>query len=266
MKRLLLLSTLALGLAAGVQAQGTQLTITLNTATMPNSNCNLAGGVVPNNKVYIHSGICTSSDNDCTSGILCSGSTVWQTVIGNWGQDDGIGLMTSLGNGIFSINIILESYYNLQGATPYAMGLVFRSADGGVEGKDAQCSDIFIKGIQSTPAAVNCDNSPYGAINVTKTILAGLADPSYLGALTVSPNPSVDQVRIAYALRKPAQALSAQILDAQGRLVADLFQGRQTPGAQQLTWDGSQAAAGLYTFVLRESGRVLATERIMIAK
>jgi hypothetical protein len=267
MKRLLLLSTLALGLAASVQAQTTQLTITLNTSLLPDPNCNLNGGTVPNNKVYIHSGICTSSSASCGTGFGCGSSTVWESVIGNWGTDDGIGLMTPLGNGIYTITINVESYYSLaQGAVPYSMGLVFRSADGSLTGKDNTCNDIYIRDIQSTPQAINCSGAVYEAVSVSKTILASVEDPSAISALQVSPNPAQDRVNIAYTLRKGSSAVSAKIIDAQGRVVANLLDGRQAPGQHNLSWDGSDAAAGLYFFVLRDGHHALATEKILLTK
>jgi hypothetical protein len=265
MKRLLLLSTLALGLAVSVQAQITQLTITVNTALMPDPNCNLNAGVVPNNKVYIHSGMCSSNATNC-AGIACSGSTVWESVIGNWGMDDGVGLMNSLGNGIFSITIPAETYYNLAtGAVPYSMGLVFRSADGSITGKDNTCGDIFIRNIQTTPQAVNCSGDVYEAVTVSKTVV-GIEDPSFLSALTVSPNPAKDRVTIDYQLRKGGNAITARIMDTQGRMVADLYEGRLAPGQHRMFWDGSNAAAGLYFFVLREGNNTLATQKILLTK
>lgn len=265
MKKMLLLGTLALGLATSIQAQITQLTITVNATQLPDANCNLNAGTVPNNKVYVHSGICTSSTSACM-GIGCGSSTVWETVIGNWGMDDGIGLMTSLGNGIFTITIPIETYYNLPGgAVPYAMGLVFRSADGSLTGKDNTCNDIFIRDIQSTPQAINCIGEPYSAVTVSKTVV-GIEDPTVLGALSVSPNPAQDRVTIDYQLRKASPAVHAQIMDAQGRVVADLFQGRQAPGVHRLDWDGSASAAGLYFLVMRDGANTLATQKILLTK
>jgi glycosidase len=86
-------------------------------------------------KVYMHSGI----GND--------GNPWGFSVVGNWGQDDGVGEMTSQGNGIFSITITPSTYYSLnatQIANATRMGMVFRSANGNQEMKDPPtCSDFF---------------------------------------------------------------------------------------------------------------------------
>jgi len=70
-----------------------QITITVDinsTAT----NCN---GMNNPNKVYLHSGVGTDSD-------------AWGTsVVGNWGQDDGVGEMTNNGDGTWSITFVPQS-------------------------------------------------------------------------------------------------------------------------------------------------------------
>jgi hypothetical protein len=38
--------------------------------------------------------------------------------VGNWGQDDGLGAMTSLGNNLWSITIPTYTYYNIQSNDP----------------------------------------------------------------------------------------------------------------------------------------------------
>ncbi|WP_188462366.1 alpha-amylase family glycosyl hydrolase [Bizionia arctica] len=86
-------------------------------------------------KIYLHSGIGEDSDP-------------WGFgVVGNWGQDDGVGEMTNNGNGVWSITFIPETYYSLnatQATNATKMGMVFRSADGSQELKDNGCSDFFI--------------------------------------------------------------------------------------------------------------------------
>ena len=52
-------------------------------------------------KVYIHTGI---GDDSSAWGF---------EVIGNWGQDDGVGEMTNNGDGTFSITFIPKNYFGL---------------------------------------------------------------------------------------------------------------------------------------------------------
>ncbi len=105
------------------------ITVDINSSA---SDCN---GINSPNKVYLHSGVGDDSDP-------------WGfNVIGNWGQDDGVGEMTDNGDGTWSITFIPEQYYNLtssQASTVTKMGLVFRSEDGSQELKDNGCTDFFL--------------------------------------------------------------------------------------------------------------------------
>ena len=86
-------------------------------------------------KVYLHSGV---GDDSNPWGF---------SVVGNWGQDDGVGEMTDNGDGTWSISFLPEDYYGLttaQANTATKMGLVFRSEDGSQELKDNGCTDFFL--------------------------------------------------------------------------------------------------------------------------
>jgi glycosidase len=109
--------------------QSVTITVDINSSA---SDCN---GINSPNKVYLHSGVGDDSDP-------------WGfNVIGNWGQDDGVGEMTDNGDGTWSITFIPEQYYNLtpsEASTVTKMGLVFRSEDGSQELKDDGCTDFFL--------------------------------------------------------------------------------------------------------------------------
>ncbi|WP_299105487.1 alpha-amylase family glycosyl hydrolase [uncultured Winogradskyella sp.] len=99
-----------------------------------NSSATDCNGLSNPTKVYMHSGV---GDGSNAFGI---------SVVGNWGQDDGVGEMTNQGGGIFSITITPETYYSLtaaQAANVIQMGMVFRSADGSQEMKASGCSDFI---------------------------------------------------------------------------------------------------------------------------
>ncbi|MGB6269820.1 MAG: alpha-amylase family glycosyl hydrolase [Olleya sp.] len=91
------------------------VTITVDvTATTCNS-------IVNPTKVYAHLGV---GDDTNEYGIK---------VVGNWGQDDGIGEMTNNGNGTWSITFTPNIYFNLtaaEEANVTKMGMVFRNPDG----------------------------------------------------------------------------------------------------------------------------------------
>lgn len=109
---------------------GEAITVTVD-ATSGDTDCN---GFTAPSKVYLHSGIGTDVDP-------------WgYSVVGNWGQDDGVGQMTDNGNGTWSITFTPETYYNLsptQAANATKMGMVFRNESGSQELKDNGCSDFF---------------------------------------------------------------------------------------------------------------------------
>jgi len=75
--------------------------------------------------------------------------------IGNWGQDDGLGAMSQIGEDLWSITIDVFSYYNIPSNITEISGLfmVFRNSDGTEEGKDENGNDIFINLQGSTPVS-----------------------------------------------------------------------------------------------------------------
>lgn len=109
-------------------------TITITVDINSNStNCN---GINNPSKVYMHSGVGDSSN---AFGI---------SVVGNWGEDDGVGEMTNQGGGIYSITLVPETYFNLsptQAANVIQMGMVFRNTDGSQELKDNGCNDFIFE-------------------------------------------------------------------------------------------------------------------------
>ncbi|MBL4905183.1 MAG: alpha-amylase, partial [Flavobacteriaceae bacterium] len=105
------------------------ITITLDA----NSTATDSNGFSNPTKVYMHSGVGPSTNP-------------WACVIGNWGQDDGVGEMTNNNDGTWSITITPETYYSLTSSQASAiekMGLVFRNEDGSQELKDNGNTDFF---------------------------------------------------------------------------------------------------------------------------
>ncbi|WP_339887526.1 alpha-amylase family glycosyl hydrolase [uncultured Flavobacterium sp.] len=144
------------------------ITITVNLAQ---SSCNSIP--TSSTKVYMHAGI-----GDDTNAFGFS-------VVGNWGQDDGIGLMTNQGGGIWSITITPSTYFNLnttQQTNATKLGLVLRNAAGNQEMKKApSCSDfIFNVGTFQVNLTSPTNNSTSiitsgGNLNITATNTSGNA-------------------------------------------------------------------------------------------
>ena len=89
-------------------------------------------------KVYLHAGVILESTT----------STNWQNVVGNWGQDDGIGQMTQVTGETnkWEITLTPRDYFGVTaGVEIFRLGMVFRNADGSKEGKNDSNQDIFVE-------------------------------------------------------------------------------------------------------------------------
>ena len=146
------------------------VTITVDTNSS-DSDCN---GFNNPTKVYMHSGI---GDNSNAFGF---------SVVGNWGQDDGVGEMTSNGDGTFSITITPQTYYSLtqtQADNATQIGMVFRNANGTEELKDDGCND-FIFPIGSVIVDITSPSNETVVVN-SGSNLAVSATITYQGTTTV---------------------------------------------------------------------------------
>lgn len=107
------------------------------TVTFDASISKPTGALIGASSVYMHSGVITN---------LSTSPSDWKHTTGNWGKNDGIGQMTSIGNNKWRIKYLPRSYYGIPAnETVSKLAFVFRSADGSKEGKDAATGgDIFI--------------------------------------------------------------------------------------------------------------------------
>jgi PKD repeat protein/formylmethanofuran dehydrogenase subunit D len=97
-------------------------------------------GLVGAEKVYYHSGIAFTPMG------------AWSNSVGNWGQDDGVGEMYSVGENLWEIKINPQSYYGLNAGQTWAgFYMVFRNANGTAEGKDENGANIYLNAV-SVPA------------------------------------------------------------------------------------------------------------------
>ncbi|MCK6650607.1 MAG: alpha-amylase, partial [Bacteroidia bacterium] len=145
-----------------------QITITVSTAAQA---CNLMG-TTPT-KVYMHAGI---GDDSNAFGF---------SVVGNWGQDDSVGLMTNNGNGTWSITLTPSTYFGLNGtqqANTTKLGMVFRNANGSQTLKlPPSCGDfIFNVGTFQVNLTAPANNSATiinsgGNLNISATNTGGAA-------------------------------------------------------------------------------------------
>jgi hypothetical protein len=284
--------------------------ITLDTKLMENPSCSLGGGgglAASWPKVYAHLGLCTcsvseetrncsnASNNEsfCLSQITPFQSQVWQHVVGNWGdiaQDDNIGAMQTLGNGVYSIEFIIEDYFSSadvsteQGVTsavpsmpwsvnlggkPYTMGIVFRNIDGSSSGRDALCKDIFIVDILGEPLVIQ-GSDPEGALFPAITL--DIHDASIEEIMTLSdntfvyPNPAKENFEIKYKIVTAGSDVRISIYDTMGRLVSEQNPGKQTAGWYGAYFSTENMENGVYMVQVALDSYVAHTERLLISR
>ncbi|MFA9390782.1 MAG: alpha-amylase family glycosyl hydrolase [Prolixibacteraceae bacterium] len=149
-------------------------------------------------KVYMHSGVGTvKTDNPA--------STAWNYVVGNWGQDDGVGEMTETENDIWEITFVPQSYYGLADSDiPYWLACVFRSADGNIKGSGTP--GVFETGIISSG----------GDIFIQNQLKTSLDDNAFLKG-SVYPNPTTGNLYF----RDIENATGVKLFNTFGQLVFD---------------------------------------------
>lgn len=127
------LSFILLFIASGLSAQ----IVTLEPATVSGEDeikivfdaTQGDAGLVGADKVYMHGGVITDAPD----------GTDWMFVVGNWGQDDGIGEMTKVAGESNKWEITLSpsarEYYSVpMGTNIFRLSMVFRNADGSSKG------------------------------------------------------------------------------------------------------------------------------------
>lgn len=301
------------------------LRITLDTKLMETYDYALGGGngtPSPCKKVYAHLGLCTCSldtvasafirhcenpvanSQFCYNQIVPYKSNVWQHVVGNWGenpQDDGVGLMQTLGNGVYSIEFCIEYYFSnpawvntepdpntssvistvwdtTDGGRPYTIGMVFRNPTGDTVGRDNGGNDLFIIHLNSgIPKVVqgSTGDTTYNAITlVTGPCDAGEGFDEIVHEnpfVNAYPNPFSDKTQITYTLTETTNNFSIKVFNAMGQEVRTLCSGRQQSGSHSIMWDGTgnnaeQLPGGVYYFTLTADGSLIASQRIIISR
>jgi 1,4-alpha-glucan branching enzyme len=160
------------------------ITITVSFAS---ATCNTMGANPT--KVYMHAGI---GDDTNAFGFA---------VVGNWGLDNGVGLMTNNGNSTWSITLTPSTYFGLnasQQSNATKLGMVFRNATGTQTlKKPTSCGDfIFNVGsfqLTLTTPALNSTTiiNPGGGLNIAATNTNGNASYNLkANGVSINTNPS----------------------------------------------------------------------------
>lgn len=220
------------------------LTITYN-ASLSGADCQPLGAP----SMYIHSGAGTSSP-----------TAAWEYVVGNWGQDDGIGQMTSSGTDTWEITIDVMNYY-AQSTPPlpatetvYGIGCVFRSGDGSQEGKDVACSDIYIRGLDgTTPSVENADGTPFAG--VTASWQVGLTEATAT-EVVVYPNPATDYINVRSAVRGD---ITVDVYNVAGQRVAS-----ETAFGMGAVVDVQHLHNGVYFYEVTVNNNAVKTGKVIV--
>ncbi len=298
---------IAVIISSAAFGQKTKLTILLDTKKMQSVDCNLNGdgdgGPAQVNKIYMHSGMCTHDPNDpdneiagkqyCLTQISPFASEVWQHVVGNWGddpQDDGIGQMDSVGDGVWRIELIIEDYYsnpslvntdiNSTGttqstpmsadATPYVMGIVFRNEDGTQTGRDDGCNDIFITDFDEEEPTVisSTDLAIFEAISFEKAP-AGVLDYDVVSDYHIFPNPidgNVAELNMNYTLKTKVNDLEIALYNSVGQVVYSEKQIGPGVGEHRVSMNTKELGLkkGIYFLKMRGESGNLMSEKIVV--
>ncbi|HCX23979.1 MAG TPA: hypothetical protein DHN29_18805, partial [Cytophagales bacterium] len=149
------------------------------------------GGLTGSSSVYMHSGVVTSGPN----------GTDWNYVVGNWGQDDGVGQMTPVDgeDNLWEITITPKEYYNVpDGDNIFRLAMVFRNANGSSEGKGtpgsydfgdvASNGDIFIDLTISEFVTINSPTASIIYLNEGESVELSAQASSEVSAFSISVN------------------------------------------------------------------------------
>ncbi len=198
-------------------------------------------------KIYAHSGAGTSGE-----------TAIFEVVVGNWGLDDGVGEMTNTGTDMWELDINLYDYYGLVEGSDviYGIGVVFRNEDGSLEGKDDNCADIAIRGIEAGDITIeNLDGSPFAGVTAG-FIAVGLNNTlSGVNAMDISPNPATDRAILNF-LSTTNKRLDLVITNAMGQQISS-----QRVTSNQVLIERNNLPAGLYFATLMDEKGGRATQR-----
>lgn len=250
------LLTVLIVLSLQLAAQTDSLKITYN-ATQSGTGCQPLGV----NKMYMHSGAGTSTP-----------VAAWEHIVGNFGQDDGVGQMSPTGNtDEWSITIHLYDYYGQTGmsTTIYGIGAGFRNANATEVGYDKDCSDIFIRQLETgNPIVENTDGTPFAGVTVEYLQPIGVNEmPGMFSNIRTYPNPFTDAISINYTLNEYNTNLRLAVYNTLGQMVRVLHNGSQAVGNHNISWDGrdvfgNNLGSGVYFFSIN-SGSTAVTQKII---
>jgi len=212
-------------------------------------------------KVYMYSGAVTSSP-----------SGTWEWIVGSTNQDDGIGLMTPMGNNMWSICIDPMSYYSsgvggiiTPGSQIYAIDMFFRNENGTATGYNFNGTYIVLD-LSTTPPT-----STFAGVT-SSTCAVGTKDvPMRDFVMNNFPNPVKSNTVITYNLKNNSSNVKIRVYDVIGQSVKTFTQESQKPGVYKISWNGDNDKGtmlknGLYFYSLEVDGVTIKTNRVVLSR
>jgi hypothetical protein len=253
-KKLLAIICLTFSISTGIQAQQNDLRITYDA----NQGVSQLAGA---NKVYMYSGAVTSSP-----------SASWEWIIGSPNQDDGIGLMTPLGNNMWSICIDPLNYYSsgvagvIPAGTPIlAIDMYFRNENGTATGNNFNGSYIIVD-MSTTPPSSN-----FSGVVASSCAVGEKEVPLKDFVMNNFPNPVKSTTILTYNLKNHADKVVIRVFDVIGQSVKTFNQDSKKAGLYKINWNGENDKGvmlknGLYFYSLEVDGITIKTNRMVISR
>lgn len=182
-----------------------------------------------NDDLYLHMGVCIDNATDCADP-----ANLWKHVVGNWGQDDGIGLMTKINTDppVYQLDVDPDTYFtdsdNLSdpfdlGSTVYSLSMVIRNADGSKQCPGGGTGDLFAFNMDENPSTVkrikNSAELGLDSVIVINGEVGINEQKNVQNAIrSVFPNPSTGQVYIQ-AQWNPGQTAHLTVRNSLGQIV-----------------------------------------------
>jgi molybdopterin-binding protein len=284
MKKILLFSIFSLMTFFSQESSAQVIHIELNLMNHMNDSNNITGCIMeptsPNYKMYVHSGVCSSTTAGVPDPVDCQNPAyVWEHVVGDWGQDNGHGEMTKLADSLWAIDIDVSTYYSNaatisqtgqgsagastpmpQGATAYSMGFVFRNEDGTIGGITGGCTDFFIFNLHQGNTTVDVGQAGFSLPDSTFGVTANTTATNEVlnvSFKTVFPNPFNDHIKLTYNTQIEQDDVEFSVYNQLGQKVKQIYRGPVQAGVSTLDWDakneaGSLISAGVYYLVITD--------------
>ena len=258
--------------------------ISLDLKNHKNDAANITGCVLEPNtanyKMYIHSGVCSATTPNVPDSMDCQDPTyVWEHVVGDWGQDNGFGLMTEQLDSIWDIYIDVDTFYSNpatisqtgqgsagastpkpMGASAYSMGFVFRNEDGTIGGITGGCTDFFVFNLHQGNTNVDVGLPGFTLPDTVFSVNNSLNPTSVREVVNVSfetayPNPFTNQIKFTYHVPKTAKGVDFSIYNTLGQKIRTLYYGDMDSGVYTILWDGksdsgSEVQQGAYYAII----------------